>query len=71
MPLCDRPRYRLLPGQCPVLDECRRHALAVDEPYGVWAGSRSTNGSRSPGRRVADRVPDRQARRPSGPARSR
>jgi WhiB family redox-sensing transcriptional regulator len=23
---------------CPVLDECRRHALAVDEPYGVWGG---------------------------------
>jgi WhiB family redox-sensing transcriptional regulator len=21
---------------CPVLAECRRHALAVREPYGVW-----------------------------------
>lgn len=23
---------------CPVLDECRRHALTVREPYGVWGG---------------------------------
>lgn len=23
---------------CPVLDECRRHALTVEEPYGVWGG---------------------------------
>lgn len=23
---------------CPVIDECRRHALAVREPYGVWGG---------------------------------
>ena len=25
-------------ASCPVLDECRRHALAVREPYGVWGG---------------------------------
>jgi WhiB family redox-sensing transcriptional regulator len=25
-------------GGCPVLDLCRRHALAVREPYGVWGG---------------------------------
>ena len=25
-------------GSCPVLDQCRRHALAVREPYGVWGG---------------------------------
>lgn len=25
-------------GSCPVLEECRRHALAVREPYGVWGG---------------------------------
>lgn len=24
--------------RCPVLDECRRHALAAVEPYGVWGG---------------------------------
>jgi WhiB family transcriptional regulator, redox-sensing transcriptional regulator len=24
--------------RCPVLEQCRRHALAVQEPYGVWGG---------------------------------
>lgn len=23
---------------CPVLELCRQHALAVQEPYGVWGG---------------------------------
>ena len=23
---------------CPVLDECRSHALLAQEPYGVWGG---------------------------------
>lgn len=23
---------------CPVVEQCRRHALAVQEPYGVWGG---------------------------------
>ena len=23
---------------CPVLEQCRTHALAVQEPYGVWGG---------------------------------
>ncbi|HWC78872.1 MAG TPA: WhiB family transcriptional regulator [Pseudonocardiaceae bacterium] len=23
---------------CPVIVECRRHALATHEPYGVWGG---------------------------------
>jgi WhiB family transcriptional regulator, redox-sensing transcriptional regulator len=23
---------------CPVMQECRRHALTVREPYGVWGG---------------------------------
>ena len=23
---------------CPVVEQCRRHALAVHEPYGVWGG---------------------------------
>lgn len=23
---------------CPVLEQCRRHALSVEEPYGVWGG---------------------------------
>ena len=25
-------------GTCPVLAQCRRHALRVREPYGVWGG---------------------------------
>lgn len=27
--LCDR---------CPVIEQCREHALKVQEPYGVWGG---------------------------------
>ncbi|NNG35902.1 WhiB family transcriptional regulator [Nakamurella aerolata] len=23
---------------CPVLSQCRAHALAVQEPYGIWGG---------------------------------
>ncbi|WP_370946173.1 WhiB family transcriptional regulator [Amycolatopsis sp. cg5] len=23
---------------CPVLQQCRRHALTVQEPYGIWGG---------------------------------
>ncbi|RZT26959.1 MULTISPECIES: WhiB family transcriptional regulator [Kribbella] len=26
-------------GTCPVQPECRQHALAVGEPYGVWGGT--------------------------------
>jgi WhiB family transcriptional regulator, redox-sensing transcriptional regulator len=25
-------------ASCPVLEQCRAHALAVHEPYGVWGG---------------------------------
>lgn len=25
-------------ARCPVLQQCRTHALAVQEPYGVWGG---------------------------------
>ena len=24
--------------RCPVIEQCRRHALAAEEPYGVWGG---------------------------------
>jgi WhiB family redox-sensing transcriptional regulator len=24
---------------CPVLDDCREHALTADVPYGVWGGT--------------------------------
>ena len=25
-------------ASCPVLEACRKHALAVQEPYGIWGG---------------------------------
>lgn len=25
-------------GRCPVVRECLEHALAADEPYGIWGG---------------------------------
>jgi len=25
-------------AKCPVIQQCREHALAVHEPYGVWGG---------------------------------
>ena len=25
-------------ASCPVLNACREHALAVQEPYGIWGG---------------------------------
>ncbi len=29
---------RAVCATCPVITDCRRHALAVREPYGVWGG---------------------------------
>lgn len=31
-------RAKSLCHRCPVLQQCRDHALAVREPYGVWGG---------------------------------
>lgn len=31
-------RAKAVCRDCPVLAQCRRHALAVREPYGVWGG---------------------------------
>lgn len=31
-------RAKQVCGGCPVLEQCRRHALTVHEPYGVWGG---------------------------------
>jgi WhiB family redox-sensing transcriptional regulator len=31
-------RAKSVCGGCGVLDQCRRHALAVQEPYGIWGG---------------------------------
>lgn len=29
---------KALCSQCPVIAECRAHALSAQEPYGVWGG---------------------------------
>ncbi|WP_329064254.1 WhiB family transcriptional regulator [Amycolatopsis sp. NBC_01480] len=31
-------RAKAICSRCPVLQACRRHALLVQEPYGVWGG---------------------------------
>jgi len=31
-------RAKAICERCPVLEQCRRHALAVREPYGIWGG---------------------------------
>lgn len=35
---------------CPVREACRRHAIRVPEPYGVWGGT--TEGARAAARRA-------------------
>ncbi|WP_026919415.1 WhiB family transcriptional regulator [Gordonia shandongensis] len=31
-------RAKQVCAACPVLEQCRSHALRVDEPYGIWGG---------------------------------
>ncbi|GDY28663.1 WhiB family transcriptional regulator [Gandjariella thermophila] len=31
-------RAKAICFSCPVLEKCREHALAVQEPYGIWGG---------------------------------
>lgn len=31
-------RAKQLCAACPVIEQCREHALSVPEPYGVWGG---------------------------------
>jgi WhiB family redox-sensing transcriptional regulator len=31
-------RAKAVCARCPVLDQCREHALRAREPYGVWGG---------------------------------
>ena len=37
---------------CPVLDQCRDHALATREPYGIWGGLSESERARSLGVRT-------------------
>ncbi|MFI7588171.1 WhiB family transcriptional regulator [Spongisporangium articulatum] len=44
-------------ASCPVMDQCREHALAVREPYGVWGGlSEDDRQARYVGARPQDEV---------------
>jgi WhiB family redox-sensing transcriptional regulator len=31
-------RAKAVCESCPVMEPCRRHALAAGEPYGIWGG---------------------------------
>ncbi|MGZ7495891.1 WhiB family transcriptional regulator [Corynebacterium sp. ZY180755] len=31
-------RAKAVCAGCPVLEQCRRHAIEVQEPYGIWGG---------------------------------
>ncbi|MCQ9342528.1 WhiB family transcriptional regulator [Corynebacterium kozikiae] len=35
-------RAKAICRDCPVLEACRDHALAVAEPYGIWGGMSET-----------------------------
>ena len=35
-------RAKALCSHCPVIDDCLKHALKVQEPYGVWGGLTTT-----------------------------
>jgi WhiB family transcriptional regulator, redox-sensing transcriptional regulator len=41
-------RAKAICRRCPVLVECRRHALSVAEPYGVWGGMTAEERQRVP-----------------------
>lgn len=36
-------RAQAVCATCPVIKACRRHALSVQEPYGVWGGLTETD----------------------------
>ena len=49
-------RAKALCAQCPVLDQCRAHAVAVNEPYGIWGGmseSERVSAVRTANRKIA------------------
>jgi WhiB family redox-sensing transcriptional regulator len=52
--------------RCPVLEQCRLHALSAHEPYGVWGGlSESERDEIIRGRDRRLRMPDKRSRRTS------
>jgi WhiB family transcriptional regulator, redox-sensing transcriptional regulator len=48
---------RAVCASCPVIEECRRHALAVREPYGVWGGLSEDDRELIYSRERGDRMP--------------
>ena len=49
-------RAKAMCTRCPVLQQCRAHALAVQEPYGIWGGmseSERESAVRTTNRRIA------------------
>ena len=53
-------RAKAICRRCPVMEQCRAHALEVAEPYGIWGGLSESERdiilrptSRNRGRRVA------------------
>ena len=49
-------RAKAMCARCPVLQQCRTHALAVQEPYGIWGGMSETereSAVRTANRRIA------------------
>lgn len=43
--------------RCPVLEQCREHALAAHEPYGVWGGLSEGDREEIVARRGGRRLP--------------
>ena len=49
-------RAKAMCARCPVLEQCRTHAMAVQEPYGIWGGmseSERDSAVRSANRKLA------------------
>jgi len=62
-------RAKMVCHRCPVLEQCRRHALAAHEPYGVWGGlSEAEREEIIRGRDRRLRVPGERSRRTHSPA---
>ena len=55
---------KVICGTCPVLDDCRTHALTVQEPYGIWGGMSERDRANLLGV-PSMRYPARQSRRPT------
>ncbi|MGL4172981.1 MAG: WhiB family transcriptional regulator [Actinomycetota bacterium] len=48
---------KLICAQCPVIAQCRDHALRVREPYGVWGGMTEEERQAHLGQPLAPKLP--------------